>query len=159
METTDTLDVQPSAEPGIVLTFEAQTYLRESGKWATFLGILGFIFCGLILIGALFAGAIFSKLAAISPNPSAVMLQGMGGFISVFYILLDLVYFFFALYLYQFGIKIKQGIVFADQFHLTAALGKLKSFFKYWGILTIIILSLYALILVVFFGVIAAMHR
>jgi hypothetical protein len=149
METNETFE-QPIAEPGIILTLEAQSYLRESGKWASFLGILGFIYCAFILIFAFFAGSIFSKAAEVSPNSMSLLLAGMGGFITFFYILIDVVYFFFSLYLYQFGDKIKRGIMFTDTAHVTAGLGKLKSFFKLWGILTIIMLCLMVLAIIGF---------
>ena len=162
METNETFE-QPIAEPGIILTLEAQSHLREAGKWATFLSILGFIYCGIILIFALFAGTIFSKAAEVSPNGMSVLLAGMGGFVTFFYILIDLIYFFFSLYLYQFGDKIKRGIMFTDTVHVTAGLGKLKSFFKLWGILTIVMLCLIALMVIIFIvvgiGAASMMHR
>jgi len=158
METTENF-VDPGTGP--VLTPEAQTYLRESGKWANFLGILGFILCGLIVICALFAGAMIaattSRMAPIN-GPAGVFASLGGGFIAVFYLIIALVYFFFSLYLYQFGSKIKKGIMFGDTDQVTIALGKLKSFFKFWGILTIIVLCLYALIIVgaIIFGMAAS---
>jgi hypothetical protein len=76
------------------------------------------------------------------------MMAGMGGLIAVFYILIDIVHFFFSLYLYQFGDKIKKGVMFADTVHLTSAFEKLKSFFKLWGIITIVVLCLYALLII-----------
>jgi len=147
METTENYG-QPIVSPGINLTMEAQVYLREAGRWAVFLGVMGFIGCGIIFIVAFFAGSMFSRMAELSNNQVAAALAGMGGLVTVFYILIDLIYFFFSLYLYQFGAKVKQGIMFADSIHLTGALGKLKSFFKLWGILTIIVISLYAIIII-----------
>jgi len=147
METNETFEpVSPAPVPG--LTLEAQTYLREAGKWARFLGIIGFIVCGLILIGALTIGTVISRAALISPSPMITMMAGMGGLIAVFYILIDIIHFFFSLYLYQFGDRIKKGIAFADTVHLTRAFEKLKSFFKLWGIITIVVLCLYALLIV-----------
>ena len=91
------------------------------------------------------------------------LMAGMTGIIMVVYLLIALIYFFFSLYLYQFGSRIKKGIVFTDPLHITSALGKLKSFFKLWGIITIVVLALYALVLIiaVIAGVGAAsmMHR
>ena len=152
METNETFE-PISPEPGLTLTFEAQSYLREAGKWASFLGILGFIFCAIILIFALFAGSIFTRMAAVSPTALAVALAGMGGVVSFIYILFDVLYFFFALYLYQFGDKIKKGITFTDTAHVTSALGKLKSFFKLWGVVTIILLAFYALAIIAFIAI------
>jgi hypothetical protein len=152
METTETTEnsAQPSGEPGLILTLEAQSYLREAGKWANFLGIVGFVLCGFIAIIALFAGAMMSMISKFSPDPMAGgMLAGMSGLITVIYLLVALVYFFFSLYLYQFGSQIKKGLMFTDNDHVTIALGKLKSFFKLWGILTIVVLCLYALVIVV----------
>jgi hypothetical protein len=149
METNETFD-QQGAQPGIILTFEAQGYLHEAGKWAYFLSIIGFIGCALLLIAAFFAGSMFSKMAEFSPtsNPVASIMAGMGGFITALYILIDLLYFFFVLYLYQFGSRIKKGVLFSDSIEVTGALQKLKSFFKLWGITTIVVISLYVLIFV-----------
>jgi hypothetical protein len=158
METNENLE-QTAPETGLVLTFEGQTYLSETGKWAGFLAIVGFIMCGLFLILALFIGTIFSALGQLSPTYAALP-AFVGTFYAVFLILIDVVYFFFALYLYQFSVRIKKGIVFTDQHHFTHALGKLKSFFKLAGILTIIMLSLYALIFIVaLIAGIAASHH
>jgi hypothetical protein len=143
METNE-FDVRPIPEPELVLTPEALYYLRESGKWANFLSIVGFIICGLLLIVALFVGTMFAALSRLSPVYSA-MPAGIGGIFSVIIILVDVLYFFFALYLYQFAERIKKGITFVDTDHVTMALGKLKSFFKLWGIVTIVVLCLYAL--------------
>lgn len=164
METTETSVTEPTPvpqPPQLVLNFEAQAYLREAGKWARFLAIIGFVFCGLILIMAIFISAVFTMMGKISPvynnMPSAA-----GGFVSVIYILFDVLYFFFPYYLMQFSDKIKKGIVFQDVQHITAATGKLKSFFKLWGIVTIVLVSLYALIflIVIVAGIgAAAMHN
>lgn len=143
MEVTENFE-QPEAESGAILTFEAQGYLRESGKWAYFLGITGFVFCGLFLILSLFVGTIISVLASISPLYAGIP-AGAGIGLSVIFILVDVLYFFFALYIYQFATKIKKGLLFADTESVTEALGKLKSFFKLWAIVTIVVLCLYAL--------------
>mgnify|MGYP001551471271 CR=1 FL=1 len=147
METTDNFEMADAA-PVISLNYEAQTYLREAGKWASFLGIIGFIFTGFIAIAALFAGTMIANVSRLSPEtPATAIMAGMGGFATVIYLLVGLLYFFFSLFLYQFGSRIKKGITYADQFHVTTAFSKLKSFFKLWGILTIVILCLYALII------------
>ena len=155
MEINQTFEPMGS-RPGIALNYEAQTYLSSAGKWATFLGILGFILCAFILIAALSFGAVFNKLQQVLPSPQTMILAGMGGAITVFSILIDILYFFFALYLYQFGSNIKNGLTFLDGVHVTAGLGKLKSFFKLWGIVTIIVLVIY--ILIFGFAIIAGLN-
>ena len=143
METNETLEPQRT-EPVLNLNDEAKSYLKEAGKWANFLSIVGFIICGLLFITAFFVGTIFSMLSSISSIYSQVP-AAAGIFLSVIIILVDLLYFFFALYLNQFAAKVKRGIVFTDGSQLTQGLGKLKSFFKLWGIVTIVVLCFYAL--------------
>jgi hypothetical protein len=113
-----------------------------------FLGIMGFIGTGLVLLCALFIGTIFSVMAKL--QPTLLPVAGLGGFFSFIYILIALFYFFFSLYLYQFGNNAKAGVTFSNEMQVTVALGKLKSFFKMWGITTIVIISLYILMIIGF---------
>ncbi|TWR29458.1 hypothetical protein FPZ43_10945 [Mucilaginibacter pallidiroseus] len=138
----------PATEPKLILTEEAQYYLQKSGQWAYFLGIVGFVLTGLFVLMALFIGSFMAAMARFSPT-GAGMPAGTGGLFSFFYILIAVFYFFFSLYIYQFGDKIKKGIVYGNAIDVTAALGKLKSFFKLWGITTIVIVGFYALIFVI----------
>ncbi len=155
METTEPqLSAEMPHDPLMELSQEAQYYLQQAGKWASFLGIVGFILCGLFFLAALFIGSIFAFLAKFSPASSSnAVFATMGPMLSVIYILIDAVYFILVLYLYQFGSRIKKGIAFIDNATVTSALSKLKSFFKAWGIITIVFLSIYGLILI---GVIIA---
>jgi hypothetical protein len=135
-------------QPSMVLNAQVQGYLRQAGKWAVFLGILGFIGSALVLILALLIGSFFSFMVAKTPELSALP-ASFGGIMSFVYVLIAVVYFFFSLYLYQFGSRIKRGILYSDEAAVTNALGKLKSFFKLWGITTIVILVLYVLVVIV----------
>jgi hypothetical protein len=155
METTETELTTPAAQPQLVLGPEAQSYLREAGKWANFLAILGFIICAIILAVSFSIGGNIAKMATTVPGPMAAFVAGMGGIISVVYILMDVIYFLLSLYLYQFANQIKKGIMFTDNVQVTSALGKLKSFFKLWGIVTIVALCLYALAIIVVIVVVA----
>lgn len=143
----DEMPVQPvTPEPQIILNEQAQYYLQKAGQWAYFLGIMGFVGTAFIAIMALFVGTIFTTMATINPMMGAA--AGMGGLVTVVYLLIALLNFFFALYLYQFGDRIKKAITYKNTEEITLALSKLKSFFKLCGISAIVILSLYALIFV-----------
>lgn len=146
METTDLIE-QSNAEhlPALTLNEDAKYYLHQSGKWASFLGIMGFIATGFLVLGALFIGTIFSMVAKFQSSPYPA---GLGGLMSFVYMLIAAFYFFFSLYLYQFGNRIKDGILFHNELQISAALEKLKSFFKLWGVTTIVIISLYILMLI-----------
>jgi len=144
METNETFAPIPPP-PGLLITNEAKVYLRQAGSWASFLGALGFIACTLLLMTALFVGTLFSVILKMY-SPSAVDVPaGVGVAMSFILILADILYFFFALYLFQFGQRVKRGITFNDANQVTSALAKLKSFFKLWGLVTIVILCLWAL--------------
>src|SRR5476651_2731393 len=122
METTELNEPSsPGASPGLTLTPEAIFYLQESGKWAGFLAIIGFIMCGLFLILALCIGALFSMLARFSPAYSAIP-PGIFPVFAIIFILIDVLYFFFPLYLYQFASRIKRGLILRDADHVTQSL-------------------------------------
>ncbi|MES2279176.1 MAG: DUF5362 family protein [Bacteroidota bacterium] len=157
METTEP-EVQPTPEhePVMVLNQEAQYYLQQAGKWASFLGIMGFIGSGLILLVAIFAGTLLSTISKFSPSPSPLTM--MGPAIGVIYFIIAGIMFYINLNLYQFGTRIKSGIAFGDNRILTSSFDKLRSFFKIKGIILIVVISFYllALIAVVIAGVGAA---
>jgi hypothetical protein len=145
METTEN-QLEPTAEPQIILSEEAQYYLQKTGQWAYFLGTVGFILAGILVLLSLFIGSIIGVMARFQPGAATTYPGAIGSFA---YILIAVLYFFFSLYIYQFGGRIKNGILHSDSAEITIALGKLKSFFKLWGISTVVIISLYAVILIV----------
>ena len=117
-------------------------YLAEAAKWAKFLAILGFIFCGLIIIAAVFAGPLIST-AFSQLEPEATSISAMSGtVIIVYYVLIALLYFFPCLYLFNFASKMQATIRSNDQIYLNNSFKNLKSFFKFWGILTVIFLCI-----------------
>lgn len=128
------------------LNSEGLAFLKETAKWGYFLSILGFIGIGFMVIIALFAGAIFSTLPGGDYGYSGIM---SGAFFTIFYLLFALLYFFPVLYLYKFSSKMKQAINQNNTQELNASLGYLKSHYKFIGILTIVMLSIYALIFIV----------
>jgi uncharacterized membrane protein SirB2 len=124
---------------------QATAYLSESARWARFLSILGFIMCGLLVLAGVFMGSVLST--AFSGSMGAGSYFG-GAFFTVIYIVFALVYFFPCLYLFQFGAKMRMALRNNDQELLSESLKNLKSCFKFFGILAIIVLGLYALALV-----------
>jgi hypothetical protein len=134
----------------------ALNYLNESARWARFLSIMGFIFCGLMLITGIFFGSVLSGMMSAMNNETAMM---GGGFLSFIYIFCALIIFFPSLYLFNFSTKMRRAFRNNDQQVLNDSLKNLKSFFKFYGIFTIIILSFYALVIIA--AVIGAMigHR
>ncbi|WP_214070162.1 DUF5362 family protein [Mucilaginibacter sp. dw_454] len=157
MEETFTTEPQTPEQPqGIILLQDAQSYLLSAGKWARFLGILGFIGTGFITLYALFFGTLMSAMSSFSPTPLSTMGAIPVGFIIFYFILIGVFYFFVSLYIYQFGSRVRDGIMLASSITVTDGLGKLKSAFKLIGIMTIVFMILSVFIII---GVIAfSMH-
>jgi hypothetical protein len=133
-------------------------YLSEAARWSRFLAIIGFIYCGLMLLCGLFIGSIMSVLAPAMGGDSAFAAVG-SMFTGFFIISFALLLFFPAYYLFNFSTKLRRAVHNNDQPVLTESLKNLKSFFKFYGILVIVLLSLYILIFIA--GIIGALvgHR
>jgi Family of unknown function (DUF5362) len=147
---------QPSNLFELQIDQASQNYLSESARWARFLSIMGFIACGLMVLGGLLFGSLFSSMMKnAEPETTAVA----GGLFSSLYaasaILGAVLIFFPSLYLFRFSSKMRLATNNNDQSALTDSIKNLKSFFKFYGVVTIVILSIYALAIVA--GVIGAM--
>lgn len=128
----------------------AYAHLHEAARWAKFLSIVGFILSGFLLLASFFAGTILTTLPSGYGMPA-----GLGGAITVIYILIAAFMFYLSLQVYRFGIKTKIGLLNDDQQALSAGLGNLKMIFRIYGILVIIYLGV--IVLALFAGIIAAM--
>jgi len=131
----------------------SKSYLLETAKWTKFIAIIGFIGIGfLVLAGVMFAALSSVNFASI---PGMENLGALGGtFVAIIYIVLALIYYFPVKYLYDFSVKVKEALAIVDPVKLEEALEKLKSHYKYIGILLIVVLCFYALIFV--FAIFAA---
>lgn len=125
-------------------------HLRSIATWGKFLSIIGFIACALIAVVALFAGSIMASVDSFGSYGS-----GMGAVLTIVYLIFAALYFIPTLFLYQASVKLRSALDGTDQQLLNEGLGKMKSCFKFWGIFTIVIISLY--ILAFLFGGMAAM--
>ena len=126
------------------LNESAKDFLKETAKWAYFLSILGYIGIGVIVLAALFAGTLFSKIGNMAPGMGA-MGSSMGTIITVLYLTIAILYFFPVYYLNKFGSNAKAAFRDNDSEILTASLEYLKSHYKYIGIMTLVVFSLYIL--------------
>src|SRR5690554_3072551 len=120
-------------------------FLKETSTWTYFLSILGFIGIGLMILGGLF----FSLALNLMPggNPYAGLGVDMSYF-GMIYVVIALFYFFPVLYLFNFSRKMKSALSSNNNEELTSAFSNLKSHYKFIGIFTIVIISIYVLIFV-----------
>jgi hypothetical protein len=132
------------------------SYLTESAKWGKFLAILGFILCGIMVVVAFVLPSVITKLPPYNTVPSAYS-AGMRIGITVLYFLCAVLLFFPSLYLHKFSTKMQLAVKSTSQENFDESLMNLKSMFKFYGILTIVLLSFYALVFI--FGMLGLAMR
>lgn len=134
------------ANSGNGMDNDVNNSLQSAAKWGKFLAITGFVGIGIIVVMAIFAG---SLLTAFMQNAQGFSESGVigSGAITFFYLALAAIYFFPVLFLYNFSTKTLSSIKRNDIYEMRTAAHNLKKLFQYMGIMTIILLSLYAFIL------------
>jgi len=134
----------------LAVTTISRRYLSETAKWAKLLAILGFIMCGFMAIAAFFLPFLMSFMPAGEMTPmGGAMGRGLGMIMTVMYLGLALILFMPCLYLYRFSTKMKIALLQSDSEVLDTSFSNMKSFFKFYGIITIITMSFYVLILII----------
>lgn len=136
--------IQDEQQPTLVVTEAMRSYFYDMAKWANFLAIVGFVFTVFMIIGAFTVGS------AIGTNPEMAKLVGSLGSLGSFgFTAICLVYAFAIFYpsilLFKYSTRAKIGILYGEQSSLDEAISRLRSLFKYWGVIVIIFISLYVL--------------
>ena len=152
MESYQSLQASSSSGNFFELQIDQQntSYLSEIARWGKFLSIMGFIGIGLCAIG--FTIVLLTGNATSSASFGGTSYD-MGNnmqktILPIIMIILFLIYFFPTLYLYRFSTQMQTALRNNDQGNLNSSFGNLKSCFKFVGILTIVILCLYALLFI-----------
>lgn len=134
----------------LIINETSQSNLNTAAKWGKFLSIVGFILCGIMVVGGIFAQALLSSARTFQYDTDAVK------YIGIVYAICAVILFFPCLYLFQFTNKMQMAIRTSNQGSLDAAFINLKSMFKFYGIFTIVILVIYAIAFVV--GIVGIRH-
>ncbi|TXE11809.1 hypothetical protein FUA26_07020 [Seonamhaeicola algicola] len=123
---------------------EIKDYLTETVKWSSFLAILGFVGVGLMI----FAGIIMGITGAASSGLASAYGAGYASGIALFYIILAAVYFFPVMYLFRFSKSMKSALKQENNNDFAKAFSSLKSHYKFLGIFSIVLISLYILVII-----------
>lgn len=90
-------------------------------------------------------------MQSLSEIPAYAGLVALGsGVIMFFYLLLALLYFYPSYLMYKFSSAAKLAVLYGNQESLSEAMVKMKSIFKFFGVVTVIIISMYVLMVVLF---------
>jgi hypothetical protein len=142
----ESLDSDIVRENASFISDEIKSYLIETAKWGKFLAIMGYIGIGFILLIA---------IGVMGMGSASQFFPGVGaniGALGLIYVAIAALYFFPVYYLHQFSLKIRQGLRSQSPQNIAVGFQNLKSLFKFMGIFTIVILSIYALIIVIAVG-------
>lgn len=141
-------EVEPVEESGqeqeqLIVTEEIRSYIYETAKWTKFLSVVGLVFSVFLALMAFSANAIIEGLAVATPgNPLAQMGTA---FLTVYFLSISLMLFYPSFLLFKYANAANTAVLYADQENFTIAMKKMKSVFKFWGIIAIIVLALYIL--------------
>lgn len=128
---------------------EAKGHLLETVRWTKFIAIVGFVFLGLLLLGALGMGSGITAMSEFSGLGSS-----FGVAMMIVYLLVALLYFFPIFYLYKYSMLIKPAIQTSNQEQFNLALSYQRRMYKFIGVLFLVVLGLYAVLLI--FAIIGA---
>ena len=145
---------QESSLFGLGFDQSIKSHLAEAARWAKFLALVGFVICGLIVILSFFMGTILSSMGSYNDLDDGA---GLGIFLTIIYLAIGVLYFFPCLFLFRFAINMTAALNTNDQLTLNRSFQNLKIMFRYVGILTIVVLSLY--ILGFLFGMLGVLMR
>ncbi len=131
---------------------QSKSYLLETAKWGKFLAIVGFVMCGFLVLIGMFFGSFMSKLMSMGGGMQGVDMpeatKMMGPIMAVVYVVIAALYLIPCLYLFKFATAAKSGLLSNNQEMMTDSFKNLKSLYKFWGILMIVVLAFYALAIV-----------
>ncbi len=143
-------DLETASQPQLMVTEDMRSYIYDIAKWANVLGIIGFVFSGFMLLAAITIGP------AMSANPELGKMLGQFGTMdpasfTVVLIIYALAFSYPSFLMVRYAAKAKQGVLYGDQESLNEGMAKLKSLFKYFGMLAIFIIGVY--IIAIFSGI------
>ncbi len=122
-------------------------HLRATKPWVRLISVVMFIFAGLIFLGGF--------LMLFMPSPAGMRGFGFGPVIGIIYFLMGGLYLFPAYFLHQYASSIQDLLQGGGDSAMENVLGSQKSFWRFSGILTLVIIGIYALIF--FFAIFGAM--
>ncbi|MCL2289393.1 MAG: hypothetical protein FWC34_01620 [Bacteroidetes bacterium] len=116
------------------VTENSKIYLRNTAPWSKFMAILQFIVVGFMALSALIIIVAGSAMSAYLPISIS--------FIGWIYLALAIVIFIPARYLYRFSQKAVNAVEINNTLELEEAFKNMKSYWKFTGIMTIVVIVL-----------------
>lgn len=125
-------------ETDLIVDSAISAHLKETAVWGKFLGVIGFVYSGFAVLGAIFAASMFAKLTGNATGSSNGLLRG--GMVGIIYLGLAGIIFFMSMYLFRFAKNIQIALKINDQETLVTSFQSLKVYFRFAGIITVVAL-------------------
>ena len=143
------LDQGGAAQASPAVTGASLEHIRRSAGWMKFVAIVQFVGVGFMILASLLVMTMGGALFANMPNGSTLASAGIGVFMGSFYLIFALLAFMPALYLYRSAVNYKNFVDSEAPIDLEDALQQQMNFWRYIGILTAIVVSIYAFFIVI----------
>lgn len=133
------------------LTIDSTTksHLSEAAKWAKFLAVVGMIFLGLMIVAGIFGSTMIFRMAGNELDGPGGNFASYGSLLmAVYVVIIAAIWFFPLLFTFRFSSQMKVALAGNDQQALNHSFQNLKRCYRFVGILTIILLAIYALVIV-----------
>lgn len=126
---------------GQLVSAEVISQLQRSKPWSRLVGVVAWLFVGLIMLGSV---GVLAVAVAGALSSSAAGEQGFMIGMAAVYLLMSVIYIYPAIKIWGYGSAIKRLLVSRTEADLVAALDKQRSLWKFLGILTLFIIVIYA---------------
>jgi hypothetical protein len=130
-------------------------YLKGASPWLRFIGIMGFIGCGLMVLGGILFLALIPVMGSVwetIPDMgtfSAYFGAAFGGSMGIYFFICAIIGFFPSRFIYTFGNRIRSYLLSGADRDLEEAFKNNKSLWKFAGIVTIISLAFIPVMIIV----------
>ena len=144
MEISETAEAQEA--PRAQFTDKMLASIEGMRKWAMFLSIVGFVFTGILVVFALTASTVLGAGPLDAPFP------GFQALIASIYLITAGVYFLAVFFLFRFATSAKNSFALGNEEGIETSFQFLNTHYKVNGIIMIVVISIYGLMFLLFFG-------
>ncbi|MEJ5994188.1 hypothetical protein WG904_07105 [Pedobacter sp. Du54] len=142
IEETDNQETTPT----LIVTEDMRSYIYDTTKWTNFLAIFGFVVSGFLVLTAFTIGPAMTTDPKLAEAMAASKLSPV--VLTISCLIFAFAVFYPSLLLFKYTSKAKLGVLYGEQASLNEAFGKIKSLFKFWGIITLIGSLLYVMLII-----------
>lgn len=139
----------PTSLFSLSIDSNSKSHLSEAAKWAKFLSIVGMVMLALMIVFAIVGITMLNKFSGAFDTSNGSNVAGYGSAVfAIYFVVIGVIWFFPLLFTYRFANKMKVALAGNDQQALNTSFQNLKICYRYVGILTIVLLAIYALVIV-----------